>query len=51
MQQFEYKTYMGLMFDDKLNKLGRQGWELVSRSMSAVIGSGPIHQYIFKRKI
>lgn len=48
MKKFEYKTFDKKVSDTELNKLGEEGWELVSHS--AVCSYNIIIQYyIFKR--
>lgn len=50
--KFEYKTFQVKLDDSDLNKLGDQGWELVSHTAVAVsnlMSSGFGQYYVFKR--
>lgn len=50
MDRFDYHTEQTILSDKDLNKLGKDGWELVSHT--AVIYAGELRQYyIFKRKL
>jgi hypothetical protein len=51
-QEWEYKT-TGIpdsLFDQKMNDLGRQGWELVFARRATVGDIGALYEVIFKRR-
>lgn len=49
-RKFEYKSYQEPLSDERLNKLGAEGWELVSHT-AVFGGTGGAQYYIFKREI
>lgn len=52
MMKFQYKTEKNHLDEKQLNKLGLEGWELVSHSAIYVTLKHEIKQhYIFKRQI
>lgn len=52
MKKFEYKTRKEYLKEHELNKLGDEGWELISHEAIYVSRTHDIKQhYIFKREI
>jgi hypothetical protein len=52
MKRYEYKTHKEYLKEYELNKLGTEGWELISYAVIYVTHAGQIKQhYIFKREL
>lgn len=49
MKKFQYKTFNDQLSEDELNKLGNEGWELVTHSVVNFIIT--IQYYVFKKEI
>ncbi len=55
MKKWEYKTSQSKLTDTELNRLGKEGWELVSHTAvvaSHFLGASDFKQYyVFKREL
>ena len=49
MKKYEYKTFQRELYDSELNKLGDEGWQLISHT--AVVNESSFGQYyVFMRE-
>ena len=51
MKKFEYNLFFDRRLElEQFNKLGEEGWELVTHTIAVSTGGGFYHYYTFKRE-